>query len=235
MAAKATKAKAAATTAAPAVDQAGGAPASSAGAQEAGTAPATGAASETTQGAGAADGAAAGGGEADPAAGTAGEGDNSQGAGAGESDPASGPAAGAISGDSGNALTHEGAKAPTTESANAQPGPGSADELDDGDESDDAGELETVQTPAESEPDGPVILGAWSLPAINQYPATLTLTNHTPSRLVVMGKGIPVDGSIELEVTEQQFSKLVKSVRGQAQLDKWDNVRGLQVAYDPQN
>ncbi|BAW27448.1 hypothetical protein [Pseudomonas putida] len=91
---------------------------------------------------------------------------------------------------------------------------------------------ETVQTPAEKASPGPVILGLWSLPEIDEFPATLTLTNHTASRFVVLGNGIPVGESIELEVTEQQFSKLAKSLRGHVQLDKWDNVRGLQVAHE---
>lgn len=92
--------------------------------------------------------------------------------------------------------------------------------------------LETAQTPPESAPPAPVILGAWSLPAIDEFPATLTLTNHTASRFVVLGKGIPVGQSMALEVTEQEFSKLAKSLRGHVQLDKWDNVRGLQVAHE---
>lgn len=91
---------------------------------------------------------------------------------------------------------------------------------------------ETAQTPAEKASPGPVILGLWSLPEIDEFPATLTLTNHTASRFVVLGNGIPVGESIELEVTEQQFSKLAKSLRGHVQLDKWDNVRGLQVAHE---
>lgn len=92
--------------------------------------------------------------------------------------------------------------------------------------------LETAQTLPENAPPAPVILGAWSLPAIDEFPATLTLTNHTASRFVALGKGIPVGESIKLEVTEQQFFKLAKSLRGHVQLDKWDNVRGLQVAHE---
>jgi len=115
--------------------------------------------------------------------------------------------------------------------------PGTGDSLTVGDDQNSAGDgdplsLETAQTPAENGLSSPVILGSWSLPAIDEFPATLTLTNHTASRIVVLGQGIPVDGSLELEVTEQQFSKLAKSWRGSARLDKWDNVRGLQVAHE---
>jgi len=240
MAAKTTKAKAAADKAAPAADQADDIQ-SSAGTEGAGTAPAVGAASESTSSAGdgggesggdpetdpnaGTDGAAGDGGPTDPADDGAGESsDDDAGESLGDDDSEAGDATesneSTVSGDSVNAQTHE--------SANAQTGERATDQ-------DEASELETAQTPAENEPASPVILGAWSLPAIRKFPATLTLTNHTASRFVVLGKGVPVDGSIQMEVTKQQFSKLAKSLRGSVQLDKWDNVRGLQVAYDPQN
>lgn len=253
MAGKATKAKAAGTEPAPAADQVGDVSTSSAGAQEAGTAPAAGADNQSTQQSGATGGESGGeggdpAGAGDDAAG-AGEGgagnestgsnggDAGEGAGAGDgTDPGTGTDAGkpdetTVSGESVNAPTQEGANAQTSESANDQDNL-EPEELE---QSSGADGLETAQTPSENGPDSPVILGAWSLPAIDKFPATLTLTNHTPCRFVVLGKGIPVDGSIQLEVTRQLFIKLAKSLRGPAQLDKWDNVRGLQVAYDPQN
>jgi len=165
-------------------------------------------------------------------------------------DAGNAPSDSTVSGKSVNALSTEGANALTSESTDApiiQPEPGAdgeglGDDLkSDGDdgagddlesENDDDQETETAQTPSETAPLEPVILGAWKLPTITEFPATLTLTNNTASRFVVLGKGIPVDESLVMEVTEQQFLKLAKSLVSHVRLDKWDNVRGLQVAHE---
>lgn len=182
--------------------------------------------------------------------------DGAQGPDAGTAPPDS-----TVSGNSVNALSTEGANALTSESTDApiiKPDPDAdADDLsddlksdddsaDDGRDADDSNGLgddlesendddqasETAQTPSETAPLEPVILGAWELPTITEFPASLTLTNNTASRFVVLGKGIPVDESLVMEVTEQQFLKLAKSLVSHVRLDKWDNVRGLQVAHE---
>lgn len=169
----------------------------------------------------------------------------------------SGDSVNAPTGEGANALTGEGANAldlaglagdptgdggsselatsETGEGANgldpAEPSAGAptAGELSDLADSDDQ---ETVQTLTENSSIEPVILGVWALPKITKFPATLILTNNTASRFVVQGKGIPVDGSIAMEVSEQQFSKLAKSLVSHVRLDDWDDVRGLQVAHE---
>lgn len=241
MAAKTTKAPAKAGKAAPAADQKDGASAPLTDTKDsAGIAPAAGAVNEQSTGNG--DGAANNEGPTEP------DGDGADtGNGAGPTDLASGqpdPAADAgappagdspVSGESVNALTSESANALTGEGANdgelTAPPAGSTDgdELGDLETSD---TQETTQTPPENSPIEPVVLGLWALPKITQFPATLTLTNNTASRFVVQGKGIPVDRSIVIEVTEQQFLKLAKSLVSHVRLDKWDDVRGLQVAHE---
>lgn len=247
MAAKKAVAKAAVVKAAPAADQNDGATAPSTGTQEtAGIAPAAGADSGNTQGAGSdGDAAKAGDTQSTDAPGNASEGTgDGDSAGAAPGDAAAAATSGqgdgagsaasdsSVSGESVNALTGVDANAPTSEGANA---PGSEEPPADlallGDQEPTAGS-ETTQTPPENAPVEPVILGLWSLPQISKFPAILTLTNHTASRFVVLGKGIAVDCSIDMEVTEQQFLKLAKSLVGHVRLDKWDNVRGLQVAHE---
>jgi hypothetical protein len=149
--------------------------------------------------------------------------------------PAGDPAGDGGSSELATSQTGESANAPTGEGANAldpaEPSAGAptAEELSDLADSDDQ---ETVQTLTENSPLEPVILGVWALPKITKFPATLILTNNTASRFVVQGKGIPVDGSIAMEVSEQQFSKLAKSLVSHVRLDDWDDVRGLQVAHE---
>lgn len=220
MAAKTTKAKASGVKAAPAADQVDSAAASSTEAQAtAGTAPAAGAADGNNQGP--ADGS--------PPGGEAG----GDGADQGKFEVLAPVAHQMVKTQELVALTL------ALDPVEAKPDPEPEPEPEKGPETGDAQpnladpeSQETVQTPAEKASSSPVILGLWSLPEIDEFPATLTLTNHTASRFVVLGKGIPVGESIELEVTEQQFFKLAKSLRGHVQLDKWDNVRGLQVAHE---
>lgn len=222
MAAKTTTAKARGVKAAPAADQVDGAAASSTEAQAtAGTAPAAGAADGNNQGPG--DGAPPGG-----------EPQGGDGADQAKFAPLAPVAHQMVKTQELVALTL--ALDPAEAKSDPEPEPEKGPETgDEGPDLADSESPETVQTPAEKASSSPVILGLWSLPEIDEFPAILTLTNHTASRFVALGKGIPVGESIELEVTEQQFFKLAKSLRGHVQLDKWDNVRGLQVAHESIN
>lgn len=124
----------------------------------------------------------------------------------------------APTGESAKASTRKGAKAPTASLTDDSP--------------------ETAQTPPVEAAAAPVILGSgrvWSMPEIRDFPALLDLTNHTASRFVVRGERIEAGDSIQIEVTEQQYLKLEKTLRGHARLDQWDNVRGVQVGHANQD
>ncbi|WP_219097728.1 hypothetical protein [Pseudomonas sp. UMAB-40] len=94
--------------------------------------------------------------------------------------------------------------------------------------------LKTTQTTAEEGADGAVTLTVWTLPEISEFPATVTLENHTRNRVPVAGANLvlaPYE-QVAVEVTQEQFAKLAKSLSSSARAHKWDNLKGLQVKYD---
>lgn len=94
--------------------------------------------------------------------------------------------------------------------------------------------LETTQTTTEEGATGAVTLDVWVLPEIGEFPATVTLENHTRNRVGVPGANVVLDsyGQVEVEVSQEQYAKLAKSLTSSARAHKWDNLKGLQVKYD---
>lgn len=87
--------------------------------------------------------------------------------------------------------------------------------------------LEQVEEPAES----PV----WGMPDIAEFPATLTLTNHTPARIRVLAVKVYVlpweQVTVQCESAEQyQVMKRDLSARANSCRWNWDN--GLQVKHE---
>lgn len=94
--------------------------------------------------------------------------------------------------------------------------------------------LKTTQTTPEEGADGAVTLTVWALPEISEFPATVTLENHTRNRTPVAGAKVvlaPYE-QVEVTVTQEQFAKLAKALTSSARAHKWDNLKGLQVKYD---
>lgn len=97
--------------------------------------------------------------------------------------------------------------------------------------------LKTVQTTSEEGADGAVTLIGWALPEISEFPATVTLENHTRNRVPVAGAniGLAPYERVEVTVSQEQFAKLAKALTSSARAHKWDNLKGLQVKYDRKN
>ena len=97
--------------------------------------------------------------------------------------------------------------------------------------------LKTVQTTSEEGADGAVTLIGWALPEISEFPATVTLENHTRNRVPVAGAniGLAPYEQVEVTVSQEQFAKLAKALTSSARAHKWDNLKGLQVNYDRKN
>jgi len=97
--------------------------------------------------------------------------------------------------------------------------------------------LKTTQTPAEDGAGSAVTLIGWALPEISEFPATITLENHTRNRTPVAGAQVVLEpyAQVEVTVTGDQFAKLAKALTSSARAHKWDNLKGLQVKYDRKN
>lgn len=94
--------------------------------------------------------------------------------------------------------------------------------------------LKTAQTSAENADGGAVTLSVWALPEISEFPATVTLENHTRNRIAVAGANVALTpySQVEVAVSQEQFGKLAKALTSSARAHKWDNLKGLQVKYD---
>ena len=94
--------------------------------------------------------------------------------------------------------------------------------------------LKTTQTTPENGADGAVTLTEWALPEISEFPATVSLENHTRNRIAVAGANLALAPyeQVDVEVSQEQFAKLAKSLTSSARAHKWDNLKGLQVKYD---
>lgn len=97
--------------------------------------------------------------------------------------------------------------------------------------------LKTVQTTSEEGATCAVTLIGWALPEISEFPATVTLENHTRNRVPVAGAniGLAPYERVEVTVSQEQFAKLAKALTSSARAHKWDNLKGLQVKYDRKN
>lgn len=97
--------------------------------------------------------------------------------------------------------------------------------------------LKTTQTTTEEGADGAVTLGVWALPEIGEFPATVTLENHTRNRIGVPGANVALGPyeQAEVEVSQEQYAQLAKSLTSSARAHKWDNLKGLQVKHDRKN
>ena len=97
--------------------------------------------------------------------------------------------------------------------------------------------LKTTQTTPEEGAAGAVTLIGWALPEISEFPATVTLENHTRNRVPVAGAniGLAPYERVEVTVSQEQFAKLAKALTSSARAHKWDNLKGLQVKYDRKN
>lgn len=97
--------------------------------------------------------------------------------------------------------------------------------------------MKTTQTAAEEGAESAVTLSVWALPEIGEFPATVTLENHTRNRIPVAGANVallPYE-TAEVTVSQEQFAKLAKALTSSARAHKWDNFKGLQVKYDRKN
>lgn len=94
--------------------------------------------------------------------------------------------------------------------------------------------LKTTQTDAEKTDGSAVTLSVWALPEISEFPATVTLENHTRNRIPVAGANVALAPyeTAEVTVSQEQFAKLAKALTSSARAHKWDNFKGLQVKYD---
>jgi hypothetical protein len=94
--------------------------------------------------------------------------------------------------------------------------------------------LKTTQTTAEEGANSAVTLTGWVLPEISEFPATITLENHTRNRVPVAGAQVVLASyeQVEVTVTGDQFARLAKALTSSARAHKWDNLKGLQVKYD---
>lgn len=94
--------------------------------------------------------------------------------------------------------------------------------------------LKTAQTGAENADGSAVTLSVWALPEISEFPATVTLENHTRNRIAVAGANVALApySQVEVAVSQEQFGKLAKALTSSARAHKWDNLKGLQVKYD---
>lgn len=106
--------------------------------------------------------------------------------------------------------------------------------LEDEARAEDLERLKTTQTTAEKAVDSAVTLIGWALPEISEFPATITLENHTRNRVQVAGAQVVLASyeQVEVTVTGDQFAKLAKALTGSARAHKWDNLKGLQVKYE---
>ena len=97
--------------------------------------------------------------------------------------------------------------------------------------------LKSAQTTTEEPVEGAVTLDVWALPEISEFPATVTLENHTRNRIAVAGVKVALDAyeTTKVEVSQEQFAKLAKALTSSARAHKWDNFKGLQVKYDRKN
>lgn len=97
--------------------------------------------------------------------------------------------------------------------------------------------IKTVQTTTEEGATCAVTLIGWALPEISEFPATVTLENHTRNRVPVAGAniGLAPYERVEVTVSQEQFAKLAKALTSSARAHKWDNLKGLQVKYDRKN
>jgi hypothetical protein len=91
---------------------------------------------------------------------------------------------------------------------------------------------ESEQTPSENGPAEPVISTAWEMPEIGTFPAHITLSNNTPSRVAVLKVRLEPYASVDGSIDEEGYARLRKSLASHARLGKWDNLLGVQVKHD---